>query len=25
MGDSFFSATVHMWQLAKSNEQAFKI
>jgi hypothetical protein len=25
MGHSFFRATVHMWQRANSNEQAFKI
>jgi len=25
MGHSFFRATVHMWQRAKSNEQAITI
>jgi hypothetical protein len=25
MGYSFFRGAVHMWQRAKSNEQAFKI
>ena len=25
MGYSFFTGAVHMWQRAKSNEQAFKV